>query len=51
MIVADIISLGASFASIEKSAIQVYSLSIDCLSYSICSVGSYLYNPSMAYFG
>ncbi len=49
--VADIISLGASFASIEKSAIHIYNLGIDCISYSICSVGSYLYNPSMAYFG
>ncbi len=48
---ADIVSLGASFASIEKSAIHVYNLGNDCLSYSVCSVGSYLYNPSMAYFG
>ena len=49
--VADIVSLGASFASIEKSAIHVYNIGSDCLSYSICNVGSYLYNPSMAYFG
>jgi LCP family protein required for cell wall assembly len=51
MTVSDIVSLGVSFASIEKSAIHVYNLGIDCLSYSVCSVGSYLYNPSMAYFG
>ncbi len=49
--VADIVSLGASFASIEKSAIHVYNLGGDCLSYSVCSIGSYLYSPSMSYFG
>lgn len=49
--VADIVSLGTSFASIEQSQVHVYNLGIDCLSYSVCSVGSYLYNPSMAYFG
>ncbi len=49
--VADIVSLGASFASIEKSAIHVYNLGGDCLSYSVCSMGSYLYSPSMSYFG
>ena len=49
--VADIVSLGASFASVEKSAIHVYNLGNDCLSYSICTIGSYLYSPSMAYFG
>jgi anionic cell wall polymer biosynthesis LytR-Cps2A-Psr (LCP) family protein len=49
--ISDIISLGASFASIDKSSIHIYNLGIDCISYSICSIGSYLYNPSMEYFG
>ena len=49
--VSDLVSIGSSFANLEKSAIHVYNLGNDCVSYNNCSVGSYLYNPSMAYFG
>ncbi len=49
--VSDIVSLGATFASVDQSQIHIYNLGSDCISYSVCSVGSYLYNPSMAYFG
>ncbi|NRH20734.1 LCP family protein [Candidatus Gracilibacteria bacterium] len=49
--VGDIVSIGSTFANIEKSAIHVYNLGSDCIAYNNCSIGSYLYNPSMAYFG
>lgn len=49
--VSDIVSLGSTFAGIDKSGLHVYNLGNDCISYVICSVGAYLYNPSMAYFG
>jgi polyisoprenyl-teichoic acid--peptidoglycan teichoic acid transferase len=49
--VADIVSLGATFASMDKSGLHVYNIGHECLSYVSCSVGAYLYNPSMAYFG
>ncbi len=51
MTVGDILSIGKDFATIATSDIHVYNLGDNCLSHSICSVGSYLYNPSMAYFG
>ena len=49
--IADIISIGSNFANIEKSAIHVYNLWDHCINYANCTVGSYLYSPSMAYFG
>ncbi len=49
--VADMVSIGSTFVDIEKSAIHVYNLWNDCIVYNNCSVGAYLYNPSMAYFG
>lgn len=49
--VGDIVSFGSTFASIEKSNIHVYNIGSDCITYNNCSVGAYLYNPSMAYFG
>jgi anionic cell wall polymer biosynthesis LytR-Cps2A-Psr (LCP) family protein len=49
--VADIVSLGTTFASMDKSGLSVYNIGHECLSYTSCSVGAYLYNPSMAYFG
>lgn len=49
--IADIVSMGSTFASIEKSAIHVYNLGNDCVVYNSCVVGAYLYNPSMEYFG
>jgi polyisoprenyl-teichoic acid--peptidoglycan teichoic acid transferase len=49
--VADIVSLGTTFASMDQSGLHVYNLGNDCSSYTICQVGAYLYNPSMAYFG
>lgn len=49
--ISDIVSIGSNFASIEKSAIHVYNLWNNCINYTNCSVWSYLYSPSMAYFG
>jgi LCP family protein required for cell wall assembly len=49
--VSDIVSIGSSFANVEKSNIHVYNLGSDCIAYNNCSIGAYLYNPSMAYFG
>lgn len=48
--VADIVSLGSTFGSMEKWDIHVYNLGSDCVSYTNCSVWAYLYSPSMAYF-
>ena len=49
--VSDIISIGTNFANVDKSDIHVYNLGNNCVSYNNCTIGSYLYNPSMAYFG
>lgn len=49
--VSDIVSIGSNFANVEKSNIHVYNLGSDCVAYNNCSIGAYLYNPSMAYFG
>ncbi len=49
--VADMVSLGSTFASIDTSNIHVYNIGSDCMTYTNCTVGAYLYNPSMAYFG
>jgi LCP family protein required for cell wall assembly len=49
--VSDIISIGANFANADKSDIHIYNLGNNCVSYTNCTIGSYLYNPSMAYFG
>ena len=49
--VADIVSIGSTFANIGKSDIHVYNIWDSCIAYNNCTVGSYLYSPSMAYFG
>jgi hypothetical protein len=49
--VADIVSMGTTFASMDPSGLRVYNLGNDCVAYNACNVGAYLYNPSMAYFG
>jgi LCP family protein required for cell wall assembly len=49
--VSDMVSIGTTFANLEKSAIHVYNLGSDCMVYNNCAVWAYLYSPSMAYFG
>ncbi|MBC7503897.1 LCP family protein [Candidatus Gracilibacteria bacterium] len=49
--VADVVSIGSTFASIGNSNIHLYNIGDNCIAYTNCTVGSYLYSPSMAYFG
>lgn len=49
--VADIVELGGTFSSVEKENIHMYNLGSNCIAYNNCEIGSYLYQPSMAYFG
>lgn len=49
--VGDIVKLGTQFGNIDKKNIRSYNINADCYVYTKCSVGGYLYQPSMAYFG